>query len=443
MLRWSVGIAGMLILQTLLVALLFWVFANSAERRRAEDALADQCTILGDLPAEQRAEEIGEMLNADVHRELFLGAFDASGDVVAGNIAAIPKDVRVGGFVETQLTPTQLPGVSSDIVLARLCNLTDGSRILVAKDLDRINTATRIAESAVLVALVPAILFAMTGGLFAGTQATRRFETVRDLGRRITAGDLKERLPVGERPDAFGMICLQINQMLDRIELLMEDVRGVGDDIAHQLRTPLTRLRARIERSLFNAQTPQEFGAAGIDALAEIDLSLTMVSALLRIREIDDHSRRVAFQPVDLSELVRDGVELYQPFADSRSIHLVIENGQSAVIRGDRDLLMEALSNLVDNAVKYAPEGSQVIVRLKGGAHPLIDVVNDGNGFGDAESEAVFRRFYRGRNSDDVQGSGLGLSLVKAITDLHDAKISLGRDERGRIRVSIQFAGAI
>ena len=442
MMRWSAGIAGMLILQTLLVALLFWAFANSAERRRAEDALGDQCAVLGDLPAEQRAEEIGEMLNADVHRELFIGAFDASDNVLAGNIAAIPKRIRAGGFVETRLTPTQLPGISSEIVLARLCDLRDGGRILVAKDLDRINTATRIAESAVLVALVPAILFAMTGGLFAGAQSTRRFETVRDLGRRIMSGDLKERLPVGEHPDAFGMICLQINQMLDRIELLMEDVRGVGDDIAHQLRTPLTRLRARIERGLFNAETPQKFRTAGTEALAEIDLSLTMVSALLRIREIDDRSRRAAFRPVDLAELVRDGVELYQPFADLRSIRLVIENGESAVIRGDPDLLMEALSNLVDNAVKYAPQDSEVIVRLTGGAHTQIDVVNDGNGFGDGESEAVFRRFHRGRNSDAVQGSGLGLSLVKAITDLHGAKISLGRDERGRIKISLQFAGA-
>jgi len=206
--------------------------------------------------------------------------------------------------------------------------------------------------------------------------------------------------------------------MLDRIQSLVIDVRGVGDDIAHQLRTPLTRLRARLERGLREAGDVAAFQASADAALDEIDQLLGIVAALLRVRELEDHARRSRFAPVDLARLAEDACELHRPTAEDRGIVLSCDIDPVAPIEGDASLLIEAMSNLIDNAMKFGPVGGHVALLLRQEERAVVITVTDqGAGVPAAERPLVTQRFYRGRH--DREGAGLGLSLVKAIADLH------------------------
>ena len=238
------------------------------------------------------------------------------------------------------------------------------------------------------------------------------------LTERIVAGDLDQRLPVGARPDSFGLLCRHVNVMLDRLQLLVAEVRGVGDDIAHQLRTPLTRLRARLERGLRDADDQPAFAAVADAALKEIDTLLGIVAALLRIRELEDQARRSRFAPVDLAQLVEDACELHRPSAEDQGLDLRCITGPVDPIEGDASLLMEAISNLLDNAMKFGPPAGRVTLSLcRSAAGFAISVADDGVGVPVAERTLVTQRFYRGRH--DCEGAGLGLSLVSVIADLH------------------------
>ena len=196
--------------------------------------------------------------------------------------------------------------------------MADGTRLLVGVDLDDTVASMRLVGQSLLVGLVPGILMALVFGLIAGRRAARQVDAVRRLTERIMGGDLSGRLRVPSDPDSFGLLCADINLMLDRLQLLVADVRGVGDDIAHQLRTPLTRLRARVERGMRDDDDRAAFAATAEATLADVDKLLGIVAALLRIRELEDHARRSRFAPVDLAQLVEDACDLHRPTAEDR-----------------------------------------------------------------------------------------------------------------------------
>jgi len=300
--------------------------------------------------------------------------------------------------------------------------MPDGTRLLTGVDLDNAEEALRVVERSLIFGLVPGLLLAVGTGLIAGRRAARQVDAVRVLTERIVAGDLDRRLPVPAQPDSFGMLCAHINTMLDRVQALVGDVRGVGDDIAHQLRTPLTRLRARIERGLREAEDPAAFAVAGDAALAEIDQLLGIVAALLRIRELADHARRSRFAAVDLARLAEDACDLYRPTAEDRGVDLICDIRPVAPVEGDASLLIEAISNLLDNAMKFGPADGRVTLTLRQqGDAVVVTVADDGAGVPAAERSLVTQRFYRGGH--DCEGAGLGLSLVKAIADLHGLRL--------------------
>ena len=246
--RWGSALAAMLVLQSLALAAVFWVLAHDNHRREIEHQLSDDCTFFRLTPAEERPEELREKLDRDLHRDLFLALFDADGRRIAGNVAHLPPGAPTGGSFVATVVPTELPGKQSDEARVQLCAMPDGTRLLIGVDLDDTVASMRLVGQSLLVGLVPGILMALVFGLIAGRRAARQVDAVRRLTERIMAGDLSGRLPVPGDPDSFGLLCADINLMLDRLQLLVGDMRGIGDDIAHQLRTPLTRLRARVER---------------------------------------------------------------------------------------------------------------------------------------------------------------------------------------------------
>lgn len=417
--RWGGALAAILILQSLVLAGIFWVAANGNHRRAIEHVLLDDCSFFALTPPAERAEELRERLARDIHREHFLALFDAHGRRIAGNVATMPVlPAGAGISFVAPIAPTDLPGKTSDVARLTLCPLPDGTRLLAGMDLDDTEEALRLTWQSLLLGLLPGLGLALGVGLIAGRRAARQVDAVRLLTERIVAGDLAQRLPVPARPDSFGLLCAHINTMLDRLQMLVAEVRGIGDDIAHQLRTPLTRLRAGLERGLREAEGRADFEAAIDRGLAEIDALLGIVAALLRLRELEDGERRSRFAPVDLAQLVEDACDLHRPLAEDRGITLACLVEPVPPVEGDASLLIEALANLIDNAMKFGPPGGTVTVSLSPDAGgPRITVADQGDGVPAAERALVTQRFYRGRR--EGSGVGLGLALVKGIVDLH------------------------
>lgn len=416
--RWGGAIAALLVIQSIVLAGLFWLLATGSHRREAERGFAQDCRDLAPLAPKVRRAELREMLAHDIHRDRFLALFTRDGTLIDGNIARLPANgFGTGSYVAT-VTPTELPGKDSDVARVSVCALPDGTRLLTGLDLDEAEEALRVIERSLAFGLIPGLLLAIGFGLVAGRRAAMQVDAVRALTERIVAGDLERRLPVGERPDSFGLLCAHINAMLDRIQSLVVDVRGVGDDIAHQLRTPLTRLRARLERGLRDAHDETSFATTADAALEEIDQLLGIVAALLRVRELEDHARRSRFASVDLAKLAEDACELHRPTAEDRGIELTCQIDPVRAVEGDASLLIEAMSNLIDNAMKFGPPKGRVTLSLRQeGDATIVTVADDGPGIPASERPLVTQRFYRGRH--DREGAGLGLSLVKAIADLH------------------------
>jgi signal transduction histidine kinase len=269
----------------------------------------------------------------------------------------------------------------------------------------------------------------------------RIFVRVTELNQKIqhvVTSDLRERLPTSGRGDTFDQIAVSVNRMLGDTESLVREIAAVGDNIAHDLRTPLTRVRMRLERGMAHASTLNELRTVVDQAIGGLDQSLAIITALLRIAEIE-HSRRLdGFSQVPLGPLVVEVRDLYDPIAEDKGVTLRAEITDDATARvdrgllfeatarGDRDLLFEAVANLVDNAIKFTPKGGRVdIVLLRREGETVIRVSDTGPGIPAIEREAVTKRFYRSDKSRGTEGWGLGLSLVAAIVKLHGFQFAI------------------
>jgi signal transduction histidine kinase len=285
---------------------------------------------------------------------------------------------------------------------------------------------SKVVSQALALGLIPALVLCLAIGALLSVRAERRIAVVNQHVQRIVAGDLRERLPKLAGDDPFAKLAAIVNGMLDEIEALMHAIAGIGNDIAHDLRTPLTRVRLMLERGRANAQTPEQFRLVADKAIAGIDQSLAMTTALLRLVEIENSRRSAAFGKVALVDLVHEVGELYEPIAEGKNIALHVDLTHAPVVDGDRDLLMEAVVNLVDNAVKFTPAGGRVEISLfRGDAESIIRVKDTGAGIGELERDAVLKRFYRSEKLRSAPGFGLGLSLVAAIVKLHGFRLTI------------------
>ena len=282
------------------------------------------------------------------------------------------------------------------------------------------------------------------GGLLLTSRARRRLAATEAAVAEVMRGDLGKRLPVGPGDDEFDRLTRTVNRMLDEIEHLMGEVRSVGDAVAHDLRTPLTRLRARLERTRSQARTVAEFHEAIDQGLVWIDQTLAMVTAVLRIGEMEDGRRRGAFTRVDLGEVAAVAVEFHAPLAEEKDIDLALAAPDGPhPVHGDRDLCFEALSNLLDNALKFTPPGGRVAVGLqRTEAAIVVTVADTGPGLPPGERSQVFHRFYRAEAARQTPGHGLGLSLVAAIADLHGAPVAIRDAAGGGCHVELRFPHA-
>jgi signal transduction histidine kinase len=329
---------------------------------------------------------------------------------------------------------------------AQVFRLQGGLRLLVGRDVRELEATRDLIQDALIWGLALTAALALIGGWLMTSRVVRRIEAINQASRDIMEGDLSRRIPVGGSGDEFDQLADGLNRMLARIEALMAGVRQVSDNIAHDLRTPLTRLRTKLE--LLRAEIDAALGAAhpasaaAEQTIADAEEMLVTFNALLRIARIESGSQRAAFAEVNLAPLAGDVAELYDPVAADKGQTLTVAAANPAPVVGDRDLLFQALSNLVDNAVKYTPEGGRVSLSVAPRANAVvIEVADTGPGIPRELHGEVFRRFFRADDSRSTPGSGLGLSMVEAVVALHGGSIALD-DNRPGLRVRVRLPAA-
>jgi signal transduction histidine kinase len=394
---------------------------------RSDQVITAQLHVIAALPPEQKADVIRYQLSQDPRGVQFVGLFRPDGSRVAGNLHGLPSGLKLDEPVQSaEVGKSNQNGVETLVIRAIGQHLPGGDVLVIGRDVDEAIEVSRVVSEALALGLVPALVLCLAVGALLSARAERRIADVNQRVQRIVAGNLRERLPRTGRDDPFSKLAGIVNNMLDEIETLVHAVAGIGNDIAHDLRTPLTRVRLMLERGRANAATLEQFRLVADRAVAGIDQSLAITTALLRLAEIENSRRSAGFSKVALAELVREVAELYEPIADDKSITLHIDLTHTPTVDGDRDLLMEAIVNLVDNAVKFTPEGGRVEISLhRGNAESIMRVKDTGSGISERERDAVLRRFYRSDKLKNAPGFGLGLNLVAAIVKLHGFRLTI------------------
>jgi signal transduction histidine kinase len=321
--------------------------------------------------------------------------------------------------------------------------LPDGLNLLVGRDVEDRAELRALIVDGLFWAAGTALLLAIGGGILMRRAVLRRVEMINDTASAIVRGDLTQRIPTRETADAFDQLAQTINRMLQQIHKLVEGVRNTANAIAHDLRTPLAELRARLEE-LLRTRPAREVTYEEIHkAVGDIDRVIAVFNALLRLAEIDSGARRSGFRRVELADLVTEIAELYAPVIEEEDGVFAVEAEGGLMVTGDPYLLAQAVGNLVDNAVKYAPPHGEVNLRIAryGDGQIEIVVADNGPGIPDADKPRVTERFYRCEASCATAGIGLGLSLVEAVARLHDGSLTLADNHPG-LKASLKLPEA-
>ncbi len=422
----------------LLFAFIYWQTAIF-EIARIDAFLESEAAVIANESEREIVHSLSHQLAGNLIRVSFAGLFSSDGTPLAGNLRHIPVGLRIDGLahrVSADGIEPDAPGFAVVRAVAR--RLPDGKVLVIARDIEVLDELRAPVLNALELGLIPAFVLSLAAGVLLSRRALARVKIVHETIERIMRGDLHERLPARGTRDDLDRLAVSVNRMLDRIERLLHEVKGVGDNIAHDLRTPLARARAKLERGRNVATDLPALRGVVDTAVADLDQTISIITALLRIGEIETGRRRSGFGEVNLADIAREVYDLYQPACEERGLALRLDIAEAPVVFGDGELLMEAIANLVDNAVKFTPAGGRVTVAvgLEDGA-PALRVEDTGPGIPLGEREDVLRRFYRAEASRNTAGHGLGLSIVGAIVRLHDFRLTLrdAKDGTGAVFV--------
>lgn len=443
---WYAGLFGVSVM--VLFAVIYWI-ATGALRQQLQSSIEREMASLIDESRKAGPDYLVTVIRqrlaeSRAPRSYYL-LLSPAGRPLAGNLPAMiptegwmelaqPHNREAAGSTE-ETDPAEDGRV---IVLGR--RLPDGSFLAVGEDGHRLEEAQEAIFGTFGWALAVTVALALGGGALLSTGFLRRIEVINRTSRAIMAGNLSERVPTLATGDELDRLATNLNAMLDRIQTLMQSLKQVSDDIAHDLKTPLSRLRQRLESVRMKAGASQEYEAAVEQAIADVDAILETFAALLRIAQIEAGTRRAGFSDVDLSDMVRSVAETYAAVAEDRGQRLVANVDRFVTLHGDRELLTQMAANLVENAIRHCPPGVQISLGLvRNDATATLTVADTGPGIRFEERERVLRRFYRLESSRTTPGSGLGLALVKAVADLHGAALELSDNGPG-LRVSVRFS---
>jgi signal transduction histidine kinase len=364
-----------------------------------------------------------------------------SGEGLAGNVGSLEPGVfDHPGWLETSYRRIEAPEEAEHRALVQVVQLPDGFHLLVGRDLEERERLYDIIANAGRWSFALVVVLGLAGGFFVSRRVLNRIDAMTEKSQTIMAGDLSGRLPVAGTGDELDRLADNVNAMLERIEALMHGLKEVSDNIAHDLKTPLTRLRNRCEQALRGAKGDVDYRAALESTIAESDELIRTFDALLMIAHAESGQARDNMTEFDAAEIARDVGELYEPLADEKGLALKVDAPAAAPVRGNRELVSQALANLVDNAIKYAgPQSSRIngeaaeIVVGAGadGERITLTVADRGPGIPEADRGRVVERFVRLEQSRSEPGSGLGLSLASAIARLHGGELKLEDNHPG------------
>ena len=435
-----------LILSWVLLGVVYWIVNDTQKSALIGAVDADINTIRNGYRDKGLSEAIevvqqrlgsGDYTGADLPGGYIL-IHDAASGSVEGNLQ--PAKYQLGLF-SFPAPGNRKPDARAQ-VLGRGVYIAEGVYLFVGRDTGQIAvTRLRILKAFAWIEAA-AMVLAGLGGIFFSVQFMRRIDAITRTCQSIIAGRFSDRIALRGSGDELDGLSIAINNMLDRISTLLDNLRQVSSDVAHDLRTPLTHLRNRLEEARQKSVTTDDYAAAVTRSIEDTDHLLVIFAALLRISQIESGSRLSAFSVLSLSDLLERICEMYRPVAEDHHQVLQQELRRDVQIRGDGELLTQMFSNLIENAIRHGPSGTRILIRLEASGNTATACVEDnGPGIPLEEHDKVFRRFYRLTGSRSTPGNGLGLALVAAIANLHSVKIDLGDNHPGlRVRTCFESA---
>ena len=430
-----VALAFVLVTTLATTAVFALVYLQIGETNEARNRLILETEAAKSInrPVEQLRGAFEVRLTNDLRRIDYAALFNADRKLMFGNVDTLPP-IPVDG--KSHFVPaTRVPGSDNRIEPAIFVVLKrpDGNIMVLGRSLLETLAFGRIVKRALLAGLGPMLLLALLIGAYFARRSSRRLTIIHDTVVRIMKGDTDLRLPIGSGRDPVDKVSRDVNLMLDEIVRLLVQLKGVGDNIAHDLRSPLSVVHAQLERGLENSDDA-ELRTVVKQALSHIDKAMLAVAALLRLADVEYSPKSRNFRQIDLSAICADLFEFYEPLAESKSIRMTLESHSPVQILGDGDLMREAVSNLIGNAIKFTPDhGSVSIAVIRENGLPVVRVRDSGIGVEPAERDKIFQRFYRTSSGHRVPGSGLGLSIAAAIANLHELDLRFNDNNPGAV----------
>lgn len=361
---------------------------------------------------------------------------------LAGNLSAWPREARTDGdWLYISATRADDKANGHREIRARAFLLPGNVHLLVGRNPEGRTDFQAVIGESLGWAMAVTVGLALIGGLFMSRNLMRRVEAVRETSERIVRGDLSRRVPVSDTDDELDRLAKTVNEMLDEIERLMTGMRTVTDSMAHDLRSPLTRLKGRLELALLTgAREPEHYAEALQQAIEETDGLLRTFNALTEIAQAESGASRMAMTRLDLADVMNDTLDLYRPLAETAGIVLSASIAGDTMISAHRQFLSQAVGNLMDNAIKHTPKGGSIAVEVRRDAlRAMLSIEDSGSGIPPEDRDRVLQRFVRLDDSRTTPGSGLGLSLVAGVAKLHRADLVLGESRWHGLKVTLSF----
>ncbi len=393
--RWALAVAGVLaVFVIVLFGFIYWK-TDSYLIVRSDRMIARQLHYIAGLSGGRQLDAIEQHLEQDSRGVQYAGLFGPDDRKITGNLERFPPDLKMDESVQSISVLRTLPGGPQTRVIRAIAQrVSGGNALVIGREVDETREISHVVGQALALGLLPALCLCLLAGAWLSMRAQKRVEEVNRRVQRIIAGNLRERLPHRNVDEPFSKLAAIVNGMLDEMETMIHALAGVGNDIAHDLRTPLTRARLTLERGRTNATDLDQLQTVVDKAIANLDQSLSIITALLRLAEIENSRRSAAFGSVPLHDMLREVCDIYEPIAENKNVDLRVVIGQPLSVLGDQDLLFEAVANLVDNAIKFTPEGGK-----------------------------------------GTPGVGLGLNLVAAIVKLHGFRLVIHSGPGGRMEI--------
>jgi len=426
--RNTIFFVGLLVaLETLVFVVLYWSTVEVYEQNQ-NAAIQAEFELLVTVHREGGVDRLAAAITARAedepgeNDEYLLATSDF--EYIAGNVREWPRGAAVtASLVEVELG--QAKHLKHELHRVRLHVLPSGHRLLVGRNLSELGHFRELIAKALLRAVALTTLFGFVGGYLVSRSVSSRLDRINHTSMAVLTGDISQRIPRTGSEDEIDVLSDNLNRMLDRIEDLMQGIRNVSDSIAHDMRKPISRLRSRIELTLMGPQDADAYRETLASTLDELDDVLTIFNALLTIAIAESGAER-DFQEIDLAQIAHSTAELYEPVAEDAGLALEVQAAQPVPLRGNPHLITQALANLIDNAIKYAPGSGALTIRAHAEPHRAVLTVTDrGPGIPDSFREQAFDRFARLEPSRSTPGSGLGLSLVRAVARLHSGRVTL------------------